>query len=82
MSEMDAQLRATGMVYDRLGELIHAVVSTIPVEKGKSRPRIETKPFPRPESIFERIKEEESRQTGSWLVDQFMPHASGSWSMN
>lgn len=82
ISEMDAQLRALSMIHDRLGDVTQAVLSTIQVGKGKTPPRYKGKPFPQPTTLLDEIKEQESRETGAWLVQTFMPHAAGGWSDN
>lgn len=77
ISEMDANLRALGMIYNRLGDVAQAVMSTIQVENGKARPKYKGDPFPQPSTLFEEIARQEARETAQWLTAQFMPHAGG-----
>lgn len=61
--------------YDRLGELIKAVLATIPTEKGKSPPKYPAKPFPQPRTAVDDAREAMARETGQMLIDWFTPHA-------
>ena len=60
-------------VLDRLADVAQAVLSTIPVDKGKQRPKYKADPFPRPESAIQKARDELAREIGWSLIKQFFP---------
>lgn len=77
LEEWDTQTLVLSQIYDRLGEVIKAVLATIQVEKGKSPPKYPAKPFPTPRTAVDDAREAMARETGQMLIDWFTPHASG-----
>lgn len=80
ISEYDAMLRSNAMIYNRLGDVVQAIFSTIQRDKGKPAPRYKGEPFPTPETVLEHIKQQEAKETGAWMISAWMPHAS--WENN
>lgn len=76
VEEWDTATLIAANIYDRLGEVIKAVLATIPTEKGKSPPKYPAKPFPTPRTAVEEAREQMARETGQMLIDWFTPHAS------
>lgn len=76
LTEWDTQTALLAEVRDRLGEVIQAVLNTIPVDKGKSRPKFRDKPFPRPVTAVDEARERAARRAALQIVDWFFPHAS------
>lgn len=60
-------------IHDRLGDVTQAVLSTIEVPRGKSRPKYPGKPFPRPESAVQQARDDLARRIGWSLIEQFFP---------
>ena len=60
-------------VLDRLGDVAQAVLNTIEVPTGKSRPKYPSKPFPRPKSAVQEARDELAREIGWSLIKQFFP---------
>lgn len=75
IEEWDTPTMIAAMSYDRMGELIKAVLSTIQVEKGKSPPKYPAKPFPAPRTAVDEAREAMARETGQMLISWFTPHA-------
>ncbi|WP_461634955.1 hypothetical protein [Glutamicibacter soli] len=77
IEEWDTATMIAAMTYDRMGEVIKAILSTIQVPKGKSPPKYPAKPFPGPRTAVEEAREAMARETGQMLIDWFTPHAAG-----
>ncbi|MGQ3382980.1 hypothetical protein [Glutamicibacter sp. TV12E] len=75
LEEYDAHLVALSAIHDRLGDVAQAVLSSIPVDKGKSTPKYRGKPYARPHTAVEDIREEMAREAGQMLINWFTPHA-------
>lgn len=60
-------------VLDRLADVAQSVLSTIPVDKGKARPKYKVDNFPRPESAIQKARDELAREIGWSLIKQFFP---------
>lgn len=75
VSEYNLVAMLLAEIRDRQGEIINAVLSTIPVEKGKTRPKHRDKPFPRPVTEIDRAKRRASEHAYLDIVRTFAPHA-------
>lgn len=75
VTDWDLHATLQAEMLDRLGELIGAVLATIPVEKGKSRPKFKAKPFPRPRTAVDRARELATREVQLDIIRRFAPHA-------
>ncbi|GGL83518.1 hypothetical protein [Glutamicibacter protophormiae] len=75
IEEWDTANKIAAMTYDRMGELIKAVLSTIQVQKGKSPPKYPAKPFPGPRTAVEDARKALARETGQMLINWATPHA-------
>ncbi len=62
-------------VYDRLGDVAQAVLSTIPVDRGKARPKYPGKEFPRAKTAIDAARERMALEMGHALLKAFFPHA-------
>lgn len=78
LEEWDTSNIVLSQIYDRLGEVIKAVLATIQTEKGKSRPNYPTKPFPTPRTAVDDAREAAALEAGQMLIDWFTPGASDS----
>lgn len=75
LEEWDTQAVISSQIYDRLGEVIKAVLATIPTEKGKSRPNYPVKNFPTPRTAVEDAREAMALEAGQMLINWFTPSA-------
>lgn len=75
LTEWDLTTELLAEIRDRLGDVVRAQISAIPVPKGKSRPKYSDKPFPRPVTAMEKAREEAAREGAHLLIAWFSPHA-------
>ncbi len=75
VTDWDLQATLLAEIRDRLGEVVGAVLSTIPVEKGKTRPKFRDKPFPRPRTEVDRARELAAHEAQLDIIQTFAPHA-------
>lgn len=73
IEEWDTATMIAAMSYDRMGELIKAVLSTIQVPKGKSPPKYPARPFPSPRTAVDDARDAMVREAGQKLIDWFTP---------
>lgn len=81
LTEWDMHAELLAQMSDRLAEVIKvlaAIKSGVPVvqqDRLKSPPRINTQPFPRPVTAFEKVREEAAKAAAEQLIEWFFPHA-------
>lgn len=64
-------------MHDRLADLVQATLDTIPVEKGKSRPKYKGEPIPVEKSEIEKQRLQIQREIAMHWTTQFFPHSTG-----
>lgn len=81
LTEWDVKSALLAEVRDRLGEVLKVLASIksgVPVvqqERLRTPPKMTVKPFPRPVTAWEQMRDDQARAAAQWLVDTFFPHA-------
>jgi hypothetical protein len=77
LSAIDPKMVVLLRIYDRLADLTQATLDTIPVDKGKARPRYRGEPLPVEKSAVEIARLRYQREIALHWTSQFFPHSTG-----
>ena len=77
LRDVDSPLAVQLKIYDRLGDVAQAIYDSIPVEKGRARPRYKGQPIPIEKSAVEIERLRIQREIALHWTGQFFPHSSG-----
>ena len=68
---VEAELLA--QILDRISDTTRATLASIPLAKGKTRPKYDVPSFPRPRTVLDDIEDERTYAAGAWLLAAFFP---------
>lgn len=77
LTEWTTEVTLLAEIRDMLPDLIQAVLSSIPRQKGKAAPRYSRPPFPRPKTALDEVRDELSLKAGRLLLELFFSGRGG-----